>query len=389
MRRSIVGALAALGTLSCSSGEPVGVGVLPPPQSLFYELQPSGDLDPAGLLLIWEDILDPNLMVYRVYSRPDPAVEFGLRGETTSSTFHDRGIPDLEYFVAGVDVGGLEGAPSNIVVVDERLRLDSPTWISGTSLNGAIYLSWDDSPFANEPNGFKQYRVYSALAVLDLAGYVCDETWGLEGTTLAPEFVVAALPNGLSRCFGVSAESIEGWESLWSPIWGDTPRPDVRNQLLSALDVDLATSGFRFWLDSNGDGVAVEGELGLVLPGNQTNLDFRVTRDASGMWIEPIRANTRVRDYTGAPIDDLTSIDIAPAFGYTNVARLAEVGHGYVFEMNEGDGFFRYGALRVTHVGSDVMIFDWSYQTDPGNPELSVGAGIYTAGGRGAVVKRP
>ncbi len=48
----------------------------------------------------------------------------------------------------------------------------------------------------------------------------------------------------------------------------------------------------------------------------------------------------------------------------------------------------RFGAIRVTHVGREYIIFDWSYQTDPGNPELSVGAGIYVASAKGFVVKR-
>jgi hypothetical protein len=32
-----------------------------------------------------------------------------------------------------------------------------------------------------------------------------------------------------------------------------------------------------------------------------------------------------------------------------------------------------YGAIRVTAVGPNYIIFDWSYQTDPGNPELVPG----------------
>ena len=38
--------------------------------------------------------------------------------------------------------------------------------------------------------------------------------------------------------------------------------------------------------------------------------------------------------------------------------------------MNENDGFYRYGAVRVVAVGPDYVIFDWSYQPDRGNPEL-------------------
>jgi hypothetical protein len=41
--------------------------------------------------------------------------------------------------------------------------------------------------------------------------------------------------------------------------------------------------------------------------------------------------------------------------------------------MDGGDGLLRFGALRVTHVGQDLLIFDWAFQTDPGNPELLVG----------------
>jgi hypothetical protein len=54
-------------------------------------------------------------------------------------------------------------------------------------------------------------------------------------------------------------------------------------------------------------------------------------------------------------------------------------GYGYVFQMSGGDGFARYGAVRVTHASADYMIFDWSYQTDPGNPELSLRGGLPTA----------
>jgi hypothetical protein len=40
--------------------------------------------------------------------------------------------------------------------------------------------------------------------------------------------------------------------------------------------------------------------------------------------------------------------------------------------MDDGIGFYKYGAVRITAVGSGYVIFDWSYQTDPGNPELQI-----------------
>jgi hypothetical protein len=72
------------------------------------------------------------------------------------------------------------------------------------------------------------------------------------------------------------------------------------------------------------------------------------------------------------PVDDLSSIDIAPLGPYGSAALEALPGWGYVAEMPGPDGFARYGAVRVSHVGTDFLILDWSYQTDPGNPELTV-----------------
>ena len=42
----------------------------------------------------------------------------------------------------------------------------------------------------------------------------------------------------------------------------------------------------------------------------------------------------------------------------------------------------------MTHVGQDYVIFDWSYQTDPGNPELHVGGGVNQFQGGIVVVRK-
>ena len=67
---------------------------------------------------------------------------------------------------------------------------------------------------------------------------------------------------------------------------------------------------------------------------------------------------------------------MAPVSGFSATAIEAVPGWGYVFKMSASDGFARFGAVRITHASKDYVIFDWSYQTDPGNPELSVGAGV-------------
>ena len=377
MKRPLVlmGAL-AMGAVACSDP----VALIERPEGLFYELEPSGDpLQPLGVLLTWQPVADPDLSIYNVFGRLNGSNQFDLRGTTSSPSFHDNGYPDLEYRVTAVNTNGDESDPSESVLIDERLRLEAPASIFGTTLDGAIHLAWADNAFLNEPDGFKNYRIYSTS--YDLDANLCGTSWSLEGTTIAPEFLASALANGVSMCFGVSAVSIEGWESMWSDLWADTPRPDARNVLVYTDVADLNQSGFRFFEDLNGDDLAGDNELGLIRRGDGLDIDFLVDDAAGTIFLEPIRTGTRVALYSASPIDDLTSIDLAPAAGYSTVGITAEPGFGYVFEMDGGDGFVRYGGLRVTHVGTDFIIFDWSYQTDHGNPDLSVSGGRAVGGG--------
>jgi hypothetical protein len=127
---------------------------------------------------------------------------------------------------------------------------------------------------------------------------------------------------------------------------------------------------FRFWNDVNNDGQVQAGELGVVMSGSSPNVDFTVLQSGGGLVLAPVRAGTGVVVYGSGPVDDLTSIDVAPNVTYSTTPVTANPGWGYVFEMNGGDGFLRYGGVRVTHVGQTFLIMDWSYQTDPGDPEL-------------------
>ena len=149
---------------------------------------------------------------------------------------------------------------------------------------------------------------------------------------------------------------------------------------LSAVQVQLAGSGFRFWDDLNGDGAVQNAELGLVRDGDAGTIDFFVDRDGGTgeLYLTPVRAGTGVEYYVDGPVEDLTDIDFAEDRTYRTSGILARPGYGYVFEMDGGDGFLRYGAVRVTHVGQTFLILDWAFQTDPGNPELIVRSGPAT-----------
>src|SRR6266571_6336541 len=308
--------LLVLAAVACRSDLIAPGGGPSTPANLTYELEPSGDPNrPLGILLIWDDVTDANLASYRVYSRASSSGSFGLRGETSSNTFHDNGVPHLQYLVTAVDDNGNESGNSNVITVDERLQLDAPASLFSISLNGAIHLEWDDNAYLAAPTRFKWYRIYSTDYDLDTG--LCGTSWLLEGTTVAPEFLASAMSNGVPRCFGVSAVSREGYESLWSPLRQDTPRPDARNTLVFALQVDATQAGFRFWDDVNGDGQGQASELGLVESGSATDVDFWVYRDPtdSTLWLVPGFSGTSMQLYSTSPIADLTSIDFAPASG--------------------------------------------------------------------------
>src|SRR5581483_9825003 len=112
-----------------------------------------------------------------------------------------------------------------------------PTGLVSTSLDGAVALAWDDNAFTADPARFQNYRVFSTTFDIDADPPRCGTSWLLEGSTVAPEFLVGALENGRPRCFAVSAVSVDQAESARSEPRGDTPRPDARNVAVYATQV--------------------------------------------------------------------------------------------------------------------------------------------------------
>jgi len=261
---------------------------------------------------------------------------------------------------------------------------DVPAELFSTTLDGAVALTWTDNAYLSDPDNFESYRIYSTSYNIDAPAGAdpCGTSWRLEGTTVAPEFLVGAMVNGVSRCFSVSAANHNGAESARSAVKFDTPRPDSRNQVLYPIQLRSDSSGFRFW-DDDGDNVVEDGALGRVRDGSSSDVDFYLDRDGSGrLFLTPSRAGTGVEFYSQDPVEDLTSIDAAPCLAasdpnvcsrYSSAPIEAAPGMGYVFEMEAGDQFLRYGSIRVSHVGPTFLILDWAFQTDPGNPELMVG----------------
>ncbi len=240
--------------------------------------------------------------------------------------------------------------------------LETPTNLVTVSLNTAVQLSWDPNARVADPNRFSHYNVYSTS--YDLDRNVCDNNgWALEGTSVSEDFLVSGLTNGVPLCFSVSSVSTDGTESAVSAYKNDTPRYDARNVMVSTAQSDLSTSGFRF--DFGGTS-----NLGQVLAGDRNDIDFRVDRHSDGsLWLTTVRTGTTVVLYSQDQVADLTNIDVAPVSGYVAGSIELVPGYAYVFETQLSDGL-HYGAIRVTHTNQNYVIFDWSYQTDFGDPQL-------------------
>lgn len=356
MSHRVLAVVVALLASACQSGlEPNNPAA---PTDLAYQLIPSGDpQQPLGILLEWTPPANGLALSYDVYGRSTSAENFVLRATTTSPSFHDVGVPQLQYFVDAVDEQGRVMGASDTVTVDAANTLPAPQGLTSVTLNGGVDLTWDANAVAANPNLFDYYRVYSTTYDSALG---CADAWVLEGTTVSDGFVARNLPNGETRCFGVTAISIDGHESSWSNIIQDTPRYDARDVVVDAADTHPESAAFVF---------AAADTFGVVVDTADTTADVFVSRGAGGqLFLHAARTGVKVAPYGVSPVTGLTSIDRAPTTGYADSTALSD-GFGYVVRLPAPDGR-HYGAIRVVHSTADYVLFDFSYQNQPNNPEL-------------------
>jgi len=333
------------------------------PTNLTYQLVPSGvPTAPAGVLLSWDVPRSGRANSFNVYSRSSAGHDWQLRATTTSPTFHDAGAPDGQYYVTSRDVDNNEIGQSAIVTIDLLTRLPAPQGLSSISLNGAIQLAWSSNAVDASHGTFDHYRLYSTA--YDGTRGVCTANWTVEGTTVSDAFLAGNLVNGVSRCYAVSAVTRDGHESDWSDARLDTPRYDARNAFVYATAARPDSSGFLFFDETSR-------RLGVVAASARADLDVTIERHADGsLWFAPARAGVSMMLYSMKPVADLTSIDRAPSTGFAAATTEALAGFAYVFRVQKTDGV-HFAAVRVDFVTKDYVVFDWAYQTAPGNAELS------------------
>lgn len=339
-----------------------------PPEGL------EGDYFNRAVTLSWFLAAQWNGEAFRVYGRRAGDGSFLVIAEVTSCAggaceYSDTNIVEsvaYEYFVSAVDPDTGTEADSDAVVLVSVPSFTPPPVPSGldvVALDNTNYVRWSDN--ARSAGDFAHYRVY----------IMTDEGATLLGETDSEGFLDELAENGVSSAYVVSSVDVYGHESLDSFEQVGTPRPDFRGELLRAFADDADRSGFRF---------AESDELDPIVAGTSPERHFRLETDAMGWWLVPgplatvfpegsyttvlkcgVAADPQCQDWTTAPTSGYVAGDV-----------FLEPELSYMLRVVGDDGQMHYGIIRVALLGADqsgseIMIFDWAYQLQAGNPQLA------------------
>jgi hypothetical protein len=370
MRRAAVVILLLTGSLTgCSNEVLVPIGGTPgAPVGLVV------DYYGGAVTVEWELASDWDGEVFRVYSRRTSDASYFMIAEVTSCSdglcaYQDWNVSSgftYEYYVTAVDEdSGVESASST-----EQVFVPSPTpppvpdapWV--IALDGATFFTWGTA--ARSANDFSFYRVYQEVG----------STSYLLGETDSEGFLDLLAANGTTYDYFVTAVDSDGHESDGSAAASGTPRPDYHGEWVYDFFAQPTVSGFRFEEDEG---------TNPILSGSHAARHFRLETDVDGWWL--VAGTGTAFHQTGFATTDLkcgvgadascTDVSVAPTSGYSTADLQVGPQTTYVLRVIGDDGLTHYGAIRIEMLGSDqngdpIMIFDWAYQLQPGNPELIV-----------------
>jgi hypothetical protein len=355
-----------------------GAGGEPPAPPQFLAASYSN----FGVRVTWELSTQWNGEFFRVYSRRVSQSGFTAIADVTSCQdglceYTDTNInanTSYEYFVSAVDPdSGVETDSDDVIVVDVPSFSAPPVpgSLEVVALDNANFVHWDVG--ARAADDFSFYRVYAIETGDPL----------LLGETDSEGFLDLLASNGVTSRYAVSAVDQFGHESDRSGSAAGTPRPDFQGEVVIDFFDDAEESGFRFQEDDS---------LLPTVSGFDASRHFRLEVDQSGWWFVPgpeatifptgvFTSALKCGVASDATCEDWTT---APTIGY----GAADVGitpeFTYMFRVIGDDGQVHYGSVRVALIGTDqdgndLMVFDWSYQTQADNPQLAP-AGVSPSG---------
>lgn len=315
---------------------------------------------------------------FRVYGKRVSDPDYFFIAEVTSCTeglcvYRDinvRAEVTYEYYVSAVSLDTGEETASDYsveVYVPRPVPPPVPDPVEAVALDNSAYVRWHDGASAEEDFAF--YRVYVAEG---------DSEY-LVGETDSPGFLDFLAENGRTASYFVTSVDDRGHESEASEIASCTPRPDYTGEVMYSYEDVAASAGFRF---QEAD------DLQAVMSGDSPHRHFRLESDAAGLWLAPgpegrvhpeAHWTSALKCGVGSDADCL-SWERAPMSGYSARRMPLDAGFTYMFQVSGDDGETRFGSVRASHLGLDqdgnrLIVFDWAYQTQAGNPSLSTAGG--------------
>jgi hypothetical protein len=235
---------------------------------------------------------------------------------------------------------------NDVLVSHDRTAPPVPQGVYSVTGDREVLLYW--LPIDDVEGDFNEYVVYRS-------DYDPDTGYLAIGETTQEYFVDNQVVNGHTYYYAVSSLDRSGNLSALSYEYVfDTPRPQGTGAVMFDYNAVSTYAGWDFSAEQTVDYLAAGCDVYTeYVPGDGV------------YYINVTNVNIGIQDmgYT----EDLDVIGYSPEAGWSlNGWSELILGHTYVIRTAD----YHYAKIRVTAIINDHIIFDWAYQTDPGNPEL-------------------
>lgn len=217
-----------------------------------------------------------------------------------------------------------------------------PTGVVSVTGDEEVTIYWNPNK-ENDLDGYFIYRSYKPQGPYEAIG-----------SSVSAFFVDRGVYNAETYYYAVTAYDYSGNESVLSEeMVFDTPRPEGRGvRLWDANEYEL-DAGYDF---SNEE----------VEPWDDNTTDIYCVGSDGILYMVAADEATDIQDF--GYIDEMDNINYSPEDGWSNTGVVELIqGHGYIVWTRDN----HFAKFRVTYMNDEYVKFDWAYQQDAGNRELT------------------